>query len=63
MSGTAYATMAENVSREIGTASKNNLICARLAEDFTRTLQDFRRAALNPKMSLSLGFRQGVAFV
>jgi hypothetical protein len=36
---TAYATIAENVSREIRNASENNLICGRFAEDFTRTLR------------------------
>jgi hypothetical protein len=61
MSGTAYATIADNVSRGIRAASKNNLICAGFAKDFTRTLRSFRRAVLNPKMSASLGFSQGVA--
>src|SRR5438445_4982937 len=39
-------------------ASKHNLIYWRFAEDFTRSVQSFRRAALNPKSPLSLGFRQ-----
>jgi hypothetical protein len=52
------------MSREIRHASKNKLICGRFAGDFTRTLQTFRWAALNPKMSPSLGFRQrGASFL
>jgi hypothetical protein len=39
MSGTGYDTIADNVSREIRTASKKNLICGRFSADCTRTLR------------------------
>jgi hypothetical protein len=39
-SGTAYATIADTLSREIYHASKNNLIWAGFAADFTRTLRE-----------------------
>jgi hypothetical protein len=37
---TAYDTIAKSLSRTKLAVSKNNLICAGVAEDFTRTLRE-----------------------